>query len=422
MRSFVPPANDIADMTCLLATACSWYDDETTTTSATGDSSQGGDDKVGNDDKLDEYTPSNNVKEESSLLPDTIHSSSAASISSSISSPDNSISSSIKSSDSVDSNSPQQQQSNEQHQTSLYNVPVLAARLVQDFGFDQVVLNNTLALIGLSNDSKPSQVCVANHKQEYSSSDDEESTSDNQNQVKSSLSLVPQLDCASPDNLYSPLHVAAVIVIACKLCPGWESWKIVNLHHARSRAKKRKSSKRKRKQQSFVPWNESQFQLLGNGSTLNNYMNFLEETAFSELEQPSEKASMFFNKLKDKSCTQPKDTSPRRKKRRRLKVTPNTILSGAANPNTPTDNSSSSYKQYHAANNIGGYISYQYRMHGNERILSTKPYHPHYCRLLEYICYIIEEPCTANLHDLVVEYESELLMYHVDDEDDDSVI
>ena len=128
---------------------------------------------------------------------------------------------------------------------------------------------------------------------------------------------------------------------------------------------------------------------------------------------------MFFNTLKDKSCTQPKDTFPPRKKGRR-KVTPNTILSGAANPNTPTDSSSLSYDQYYAVNNIGRYTSYQHRMHGNEKMISIEPYHPHYCRLLEYICYIIEEPYTAKLHDLVEDYESELLMYHIDDDDDDS--
>ena len=51
-------------------------------------------------------------------------------------------------------------------------------------------------------------------------------------------------------------------------------------------------------------------------------------------------------------------------------------------------------------------------MQGNKKILGDEPYHPHYCRLLEYICYIIEEPKTAMLHNMVEEYEKELLLPH----------
>mmetsp|Transcript_14889 Transcript_14889/g.32336 ORF Transcript_14889/g.32336 Transcript_14889/m.32336 type:complete len:91 (+) Transcript_14889:2302-2574(+) len=75
---------------------------------------------------------------------------------------------------------------------------------------------------------------------------------------------------------------------------------------------------------------------------------------------------------------------------------------------------SSPHTQYYTANNIGRYTSYQYRIHENEKISGLEPYHPHYCRLLEFMCYVVEETSTGKLHGLVEEFERELLMPHYD--------
>ena len=219
--------------------------------------------------------------------------------------------------------------------------------------------------------------------------------------------LPPPLKCASPERLYSSLHVAAVIVISCKLCPGWETWKIANLN-AGGNATTQNSSP-----PAFVPWNESQLQLLGNGPTLNYYLDFLHDTAFSSL-VPSKKGMtvaqffQFFEKeLNDQSSFHNEDSTYAKSIGCHTKavVTPNTILSGATNPNEPNPTSHpAEHGQYLAANNFSQYISYQY----NESC-AQQPFHPQYCCLLEYICYIIEETDYRKLHDIVLEFEKELL-------------
>lgn len=366
MRSYVPPANAIADLTNMLATACSWYEN--------------GNKKDGN---------------KGDITPDSVLTSDKSS----------------KSESAVNSNDSNADSSTTRlsvlcpNEKSLYNVPLLAARMVQDFGFDQRVLDNTMALMGVSNNDSEGK---ADKWDEYSVTSsvsiDFSNITDAQNSNNDSQSheMPSPLSCASPDKLYSPLHVAAVIVMACKLCPGWESWKIVNLH---SKAAQDKTGQCPAPPGS-VPWNESQFQLFGNGPTLNHYLDVIEGTACSGVEPPPTKVKKFFQSLD-------KEMPPSKRKkhpRSRAKVTPNLILSGAPNPNEPTNASSSSlHALYHTVNNIGRYTSYQYRIKKNSKILSLEPYHPHYCRLLEYICYIIEEPSASKLHDLVEYYEEELL-------------
>lgn len=372
-NSYVPPPSVIADLTGMLATACSWYGDRKDTSRT----------------KINEESPEEACIDESVLDIDISRSSTKTE---------------------VVANEPC-------IQTSPYNIPLLAARMVQDFGFDQTVFNNTMALMGIPNDDSKSS--VAKQGEEEGSDESKNATEDQiRSQTNATNKLPPQLDCASPEKLYTPLHIAALIVIACKLCPGWESWRITNLHantkiNNNSNVDNGDSSEPK-----HVPWNEAQLQLIGNGPTLNHYLNFLEETAFGEV-TPSTKMTQFFQTLeKDmKQAHMPNDQKGKNGEKIALpknsaNVTPNLILSGAHNPNIPTDSSSPLYAQYQTANNIGKYTSYQYRMQGNKKILGHEPYHPHYCRLLEYICYIIEEPKTAMLHNMVEEYEKELLLPH----------
>ena len=72
---------------------------------------------------------------------------------------------------------------------------------------------------------------------------------------------------------------------------------------------------------------------------------------------------------------------------------------GSASPSSP-------HCRYDAANNVGRYTAYQYDRRNGKKILGAEPYHPHYCRLLEYVCCITEETNTKKLHDLVEELES----------------
>ncbi|KAL3809371.1 hypothetical protein ACHAXA_004374 [Cyclostephanos tholiformis] len=339
-RSFVPPAGVVANLTFMLATACSWYGD--------------------------------GMRERSNEL---------------------------------------------LHKTSLYNVPLMAARMIRNFGFGQTILDNTMALMGVDYNAShgtadaPENDGCGNSR---SSSADLRTTNDESPKV-----LPPPLMCALPEKLYTPLHVCAVIVIACKLCPGWESWKITNLH---ARAHARHCDAMDHSPPACVPWNESQFQLLGNGPTINHYLDFLEVTAFRGLE-PSAKVTQFFRSLdramehhpslnEDAHFAKPIAVT------NKAQVTPNLILAGATNPNEPSlkskpsDFSSSHLDQYLAANNIGRYTSYQHRTGNGLKVPAHKPFHPHYCRLLEYICYIIEETNTEKLQDMVEEFENKLLVSH----------
>ena len=342
LRSFVPPAEMVANLTCMLAAACSWY---------------GGDVPL---EKPRMGRPRKNPTLEVEGAP---------------------------------------------HVTSLYNIPLLAARMILDFGFDRAVSENTMALIGVKNSLHCGTADALGNDDENECDSKSSKASDRSTKIGNDPTLSPApLKCALPERLYSPLHVAAVIVIACKLCPGWETWEITNLNAAGNSATQNRA---------FVPWNESQLQLLGTGPTLNHYVEFLQDTAFSSL-VPTKKGTTvaqffqsFERELNDQSSFNNEDSVFTKSIGHAVKaaVMPNTILSGATNPNEPNPTSHpAEHDQYLAANNLGRYISYL-----NDESCAQQFFHPHYCRLLEYICYIIEETDTMKLHNIVEEFEKELL-------------
>ena len=173
----------------------------------------------------------------------------------------------------------------------------------------------------------------------------------------------------------------------------------------------------------FVPWQEAQLPLLGNGSTLNHYLNFLENSAFSSVD-PTDEVAQFFQNLERRITTQlsAKSSKPLIPQRKHP-ILPNELLSGASNPNeatlSPNSDTSPQHAQYQIANNIGRYTAYQRfeRKKGQRRratrevkVRGLKPFHPHYCRLVEYVCYITEEADPEKLHSMVEDLEVELLM------------
>ena len=300
VRSYVPPAGMVDDLAFLLAASIGWYGG----VGCAGEERQNKD----NVDVSAPIDPSNRMsnKQKEYRLIDAKHDASTLEL-------DNSCDrSTIK--------------------ISIYNVPLLTARMVQDLGFRQHVLDTALALMGL--------------KQERSN--------------KRDLPLV----IASPDKLFTPLHVASVIVVACKSCRGWETWIINSLQF--------KSS------DSFVPWNDTELEVLGNGPTLDHYTNFLESTALNGTECSSE-VSQFFDSF-GKDLASRKETNDDELKPKNLisaTVKPNSVLAGVSTPNEPD--------------------------HSN-----TQPYSS-YSNLIQYVCYTIEETNPVNLHRLVCVLENELL-------------
>ena len=401
MRSFVPPASTIANMTDMLATACGWYSDGKMAESNVVEAGVG--------------TTLANIG--------VFHSSEMAKQLSPIRS---------SAADSITSEKPQVDTAL-CHQKSLYNVPLLAARMVQDLGFDQQVLDNVMSLMGVVNNSSSKLGGVKEENQDDDNeSDDRAGSISGVDTAKKNQAISdhhpPPLTCVSAAKLYTTLHIAAVIVVACKFCPHWETWKITNLHSKSSQSNA--ADAKSQPQQVFVPWNESQFQLLGNGQSVNNYLNFLESAAFNGIDAPAGVSQFFQSLLRDSNTQSSKEkdnmmssaTKPT-VTQNKARVTPNIILSGAPNPNEPSNSSdidsskSSSHDEHKKVNNMGRYTFYQYTIHNNKKVLGIKPYHPHYCRLLEYICYIIEETNTGKLHDMVHVIEEELLSHISDDKE-----
>ncbi|KAL7463707.1 hypothetical protein ACHAXS_004064 [Conticribra weissflogii] len=325
-RSFVPPANIVADEANMLAVACEWYK-----------SSQGEEKNDVKDGSLDDPHKGRESR----------------------------------------------------HDKSLYNVPLLAFRMVKDFGMDQEVLDKVMSLMGVNRDNEL-----------HASEND----SDNIKKSNGSKSI-PDLKIAHYESLFTPLHIAAVIVVACKLCPGWETWKITR----RFPDEMNDSNTRKThpKVVPFIPWNVPQLQLLGNGPSLEQYLKFMEQIAFNKLVVPHDKLTNMLSSLPndafdsaiqyDAACATEK-----------FKVTPNLVLAGEPIKKVPSTSTAGTQKLSRMEKYNSSYESHHYYLYGGRKILPTEPYSPHYCRLVEYICFVIEEPKPSRLHCLVEKIEDEL--------------
>ena len=316
----------------------------------------------------------------------------------------------------------------------LYNVKLLADRMVQEVGLDKQVLTNALALMGDSS----SLDAVGNH-------------------------FPKRLNFA--DKLYTPLHVAALIAVACKFCPDWESWNIINMSS---------HSKNTSNTDANVPWGESQFQSLKNGPEIDHYLDFLGNTAFSANDAPSHHMSNFFQGLEGdmpttssssvhatvsfakEAAVAPDMLSPQPSKTKAnsaqesesfvkgdiptnsqlLKAvddiyrecdkdtaTVKSLVSSVADHfglSTISKEMKNSIKEriclLNKSNQYGYVITYaakrykqkRFRRDENLSVVTREASHPQYCQLLEYMCYVIEEPDAYKLHELVVEIEDEL--------------
>ncbi len=323
---------------------------------------------------------------------------------------------------------------------SLYNVKLLADRMVQDAGFDKQVLINTLALMGDSS----SRNAVGSH-------------------------FPKRLNYA--DRLYMPLHVAALIVVACKFCPDWETWNVINFCS---------SSKKKSNSDVSVPWSESQFQSLKNGRQIDHYLDFLGKSAFSSNDDaPSHHMSDFFQGLEEdmpttssssvrtaaKSAneavvernelsTQLSDPEADRaqeselfekgsiptnlqlfqvvdeiyQKSNRDKMTVKSLISSVSSRFGLTKVSSEMKNRikkrivllnknyaydYVVTYKVKRYVMKRFRRDEDLKVVTRETSHTQYCQLLDYICYVIEEPDATKLHDLVVEIEDELFPMNI---------
>jgi hypothetical protein len=119
------------------------------------------------------------------------------------------------------------------------SAPRALAQIVADLGFGQQVLDIALALMGLKDAAEKS-------------------------------GLPQPLVFAQPDRLFTVDHLLALVACSVQFVPAWRAWKFRRpLYRSRKRAKR------------YVPWNEDGVRFLGNGPSLEGYLDFLDEAVFS---------------------------------------------------------------------------------------------------------------------------------------------
>lgn len=284
------------------------------------------------------------------------------------------------------------------------------------------------------------------------------------------------LQNASIDRIVSPVHIMAVIVVACKMCIGWEHWKVqlspqvlfggssvdnstdnkqsINDNKRGNRTTKavkyesdieddseidielQRIKTRKKActsiHQRFIPWSQDEINMIGNGKMLNDYFDFFEETYGDEmqtLKSFNEILPVIFPSFKNNRKDKPTKGSP-------STIEPNTILAGATNPNLPCKIKHKNKKIYPFlrlrnkgavwadANGYGEYIIYRdmcnhaatRRRMNVEGARDADPFHPQYGLLIEYISDKLHvEP--GELHYLVSCLDEEIAHYQKPNKD-----
>lgn len=137
------------------------------------------------------------------------------------------------------------------------HVPIIAARFVADLGLKQQVLNYTLSIMG-----QP----ISNEK-----------LTPNETELSKSARfwLPPPLRKARPDFLLDTTRILAVIVVACKMIPGWEEMTF-HVPAAASGEKRKPGNESKASKSHFVPSTPAHFRFLKNGPIMDNYLDFVE--------------------------------------------------------------------------------------------------------------------------------------------------
>eukprot|EP00536_Pseudo-nitzschia_multiseries_P017711 jgi/Psemu1/328622/estExt_fgenesh1_pg.C_17490001 len=88
---------------------------------------------------------------------------------------------------------------------------------------------------------------------------------------------------ARPDKLSDLDRILAVVVVACKLIPGWDQnhrYRFARGGGTEESSGSASGSHGIRATDRFVPWNQSHFRFIGNGRTERDYLQFLEEFVF----------------------------------------------------------------------------------------------------------------------------------------------
>ena len=179
---------------------------------------------------------------------------------------------------------------------SADNIPLLVTRIVSDLGFDKQVLHYTLSLLGLRELPSPEQ------------------------------EWTPRPLVKNIRRLSSPLHVMAVVVVAVRMCEGWES----RTYHMQWSCSPNSAQTKPRKANVFIPSSDAQLSQLSNGQ-LDQYLAFLESNVFDKHSRRNTLVGPFTTSLQEmgkrhsKSLKKDEDGRPSDTRT----VRPNIILAGA---------------------------------------------------------------------------------------------
>ena len=257
------------------------------------------------------------------------------------------------------------------------NIPLLVTRMVSDLGFDKKVLDYTFSLLGLRDLPPPDQ------------------------------EWAPRPLVKNMRRLSSPLHVMAVIVVAVRMCEGWENRTYHVTTESASGSTKNDQSKQHKKTNVFIPSSNAQLHQLSNDQ-LGEYLDFLESNVFDKHSRRSAMIKPFVNSLlevgKRHAKTLKKDEDGRPSSAGAVR--PNTIVAGAKIFHEHEQKKSVSV----ADDEDVTYTIYQScltsRTPGDDH---TEPgfLDPHYALLIEYVAYKADaEP--SDLHSLVALLDKEI--------------
>lgn len=269
-------------------------------------------------------------------------------------------------------------------------VPMMIAQLVTNLGFNQRVLDIAMSLIG-----QPSGT---------------ESDSTLPLQLETADKWLPgSLQRAHPRRIKSTEYALAVIVVACKMCPGWETWSYgppaAEAKEIRNNQKDGKGLSANASSRRFVPWNEEQFKLMRD-EDISGYLDFYEETMLDRVDRVgSVRPFPAFSALLDKACEVNKTRSG--------KAASRGISSKDDDSSEPETEDTST--QHPTKPDFSTYISYpdklshtRYTPNQEKITLTAEPFHRCYARLVEYVAYK-SHMAPDKIHTIVADLDEEVV-------------
>lgn len=160
------------------------------------------------------------------------------------------------------------------------NAPLMAARFVTDLGLCRRVLDVTYALMGLNEDERERTITKKSLLDHLLR--DMKPNEDNVDW------LPPRLELGQPEYLTHPVQVLALVLVACKMIPGWETWTFKDPQYDDYQGENDHTNpKQSQSTTSRFPYSDDGLRLLTNGRSLEAYLDRFKHTFHGMLNQTS---------------------------------------------------------------------------------------------------------------------------------------